>query len=396
MKKRLYHIFYGLAGLLGICFVVFAVIDAIGMRTSSAPYSVYLLLRAIMFLLPALMLWLIGMKLRKKYAPKQKLDKEGKKRRRKHILIGVGVTISSVFVLITIGPPIALQIVVNRHCDYIGDDHHFLQDVYSADEFGLEEKVHTLSSENGNLWVSEIPCEHPSAVIIYVSGIMQPSVTYFYPHAKLMLEKNYASFLLEVNSHGRSDGNRLGLGYTEVEDVKAVIDYIYTEKTYENVPIILQGVSMGGAIVLNSFGEIPEVAGCIAMSPYASFENELDLLMQSYHIPKFLRSYELFFMKGALCLNYGKERVETRKPILEIQKAGDRPVSIIACQFDSSVPVQNTHALSSVAPNAMVWIRPSWEHFIVEGCNFVRVAEDNEYCDFIFARIEEIISSAKR
>lgn len=64
-----------------------------------------------------------------------------------------------------------------------------------------------------------------------------------------------------------------------------------------------------------------------------------------------------------------------------------RPVLLIACSGDASVPVENTHILQQGYPDAEVWIRDSWEHFIVKDCNFSKVAEDIEYCSRILTWI---------
>jgi len=47
-----------------------------------------------------------------------------------------------------------------------------------------------LTTEDGyNIWASEIYTENPKAIIIYLSGIQQPSVTYYYGNAKWMQDR---------------------------------------------------------------------------------------------------------------------------------------------------------------------------------------------------------------
>ncbi|HHT56303.1 MAG TPA: hypothetical protein GXZ73_01735 [Herbinix luporum] len=79
------------------------------------------------------------------------------------------------------------------------------------------------------------------------------------------------------------------------------------------------------------------------------------------------------------------------KPELQIQNAKGRPVAIIACSGDDSVPVENTYILKECADYADVWIRDSWEHFIVKDCNFKNVEEDTEYCDYIKQFIQKVV-----
>lgn len=154
------------------------------------------------------------------------------------------------FLSMMVAPFIAMPILLNRHVDYksYATEDYPLQDIYFASDYSTEEKQMYLTTQDGlNIWCSEIFVEKPKAVIIYLTGIIQHSITYFYGHAELMKENGYASILLEVRGHGQSDGNRICLGYEEVNDVRAVVDYIKSEEKYKNVPIVLHGVSMGGA-----------------------------------------------------------------------------------------------------------------------------------------------------
>jgi len=393
MKKERLHLLFKLLALALIVLYGIALGAAwksYNPMSTSVPFSFYVLLYGVPLLGLALAALIYSFILKKKYpVERKKPPMTGKKK-----LLIAGIVVISLILLVTLVPSLILHIFINRHCDYRGEEtpQYALQGIYKVEEFGLSEKILTLKTSDGeSLWASEIPVENPRAVVIYVSGIMQPSVTYFYGHAALMQEDSVASFLLELRAHGKSTGDRLGLGYTEVEDVRALLDYIKTQPAYDGLPVILQGVSMGGAVVLNAFGELPEVNGVIAMSPYASFETQLDLLMSRYGVPAFLRNYELFFLKRVLYINYGREAVDSLQPQKEILKADGRPVAVIACEEDSSVPVQNSLILKETADFIDLWIRPSWEHFIIKDCDFRGVAEDSEYCDYVKAFVEKVI-----
>lgn len=396
MKKQNLHILLKLSALLltvGFGIAVWLSWKSYNPMTTSMPFSFYILLYGAIFLLPALVLLILGIVYRKKYGVKKKKMKcFGKK-----ILLISGIIIGSLLLLVTLVPSLILHIFINRHCDYRGVEtpRYALQGIYQASDYGLEENILTLKTADGEtLWASELPTEKPRAVVIYVSGIMQPSVTYFYGHARMMQKEQIASFLLELRAHGNSTGNRLGLGYTEVEDVRALVDYISSQPAYEGLPIILQGVSMGGAVVLNAFGELPEVDGVIAMSAYASFEDQLDLLMKQYGVPEFLRTYEGFFLERVLYLNFGRDRVENLQPQKEILKASGRPVALIASEDDSSVPVENSLKLKEIFADADLWVRPLWEHFIVRNCDFKNVEEDDEYCRYVKDFAEKVIAES--
>lgn len=268
-----------------------------------------------------------------------------------------------------------------------------LQGVYEAADFGLEEKMIPIRTDDGySLWASEIEAQNPKAVIIYLTGIRQPSITYFYPHAKWMKEEGYASVLLEVRGHGQSQGDGVGLGYTEVSDVKAVVDYLLQDEKYQDVPIIVQGMSMGGAIAVNSFGQIPQIDGLIAMSTYSSFEDAVIDTLRRHGAPELLCKIERPLVKMALSFVFGSEKVNTLKPIEQIKNAQGRPVLFISTQEDKEVLVKNMERFQEVYPEGEYFIRDSWEHFIVKDCDFLNVTKDTEYCNLILTFLKRVIS----
>ncbi len=310
----------------------------------------------------------------------------------KYILI----TVLICSLICMIAPFIGLPIFLNQHVSYRGyvTEDYPLQDIYYASDFNLIENQISLTTEDGlNLWASEIYTEKPEAVIIYLTGIVQPSITYFYSHAKLMQEHGYASILLEVRGHGNSDGDRICLGYEEVEDVRAAINYIKSDVRYAGIPIILHGVSMGGAIAVNSFGQIEEIDALIAMSAYSSFEDVATDIMDVYDVPKFLQNFEKPFIRASLKLIFSKDKVTNLTPEKQIKNTNQRPVLLIACTGDVSVPPINSQRLHKAYPDAQLWIRDSWEHFIIENCDFKNLEKDREYCDKIIDFIRESITT---
>lgn len=320
-----------------------------------------------------------------------KKQKPTKKVVLRRITKAIAITVIVCILMLTIAPFIAIPLFVNRHVTYRGyaTENYPMQDLYEASDFGLQETQRYLQTEDGlSVWTSEIGTEQPKAVIIYLSGIVQPSVTYFYGHAKFMKENGYASFLLEVRGHGNSDGNRICLGYEETRDVKAVVDYISSDPRYAGVPIVLHGVSMGGAIAVNAFGQINEIDGLIAMSAYSSFEDVITDQLDQYGIPKPLRAYLKSLISTSLRLVFGKESVNAIKPIVQIKNAKEKPVLLIASTGDTEVPFVNTQRLKEAHPNAEIWVRDSWEHFIVRDCDFKNMSQDKEYCDVILNFLE--------
>jgi alpha/beta superfamily hydrolase len=266
-----------------------------------------------------------------------------------------------------------------------------LQEVYKASDFLLDDKMLPIRTKDGfSLWASEIEVENPKAVVIYLTDIKEPSITYFYGHAKWMKDNGYASVLLETRAHGESEGDVIGLGYTEVNDVRAVVEYIMKQERYRNVPIVLQGVSMGGAGAINAFGQIPEIDALIAMSAYTSVEDVINDSMRNRGIPEFLCKIERPLVKCALTMVYGREAVETLKPIEQIKNANDRPVFFISSKEDLKVLVENINRFREANPEAEYWVRDSSEHLIIDDGDFTNVEKDTEYCNRILDFLDKV------
>lgn len=288
-------------------------------------------------------------------------------------------------------PPIIVYFTIHGHVDYEVIENHPLQKIYKASDFDLTANDMTLQTEDGlNVWVSEVSIEKPKAVLIYLSGIRQPSVTYYYGHAKWMKENGYASFLLEVRGHGRSDGDMVCLGFEEVKDVEAVVTYIRQQEKYNDVPIVIQGVSMGGAISVNAFGQIPEIDGLIAMSAYSSFEDVVADTMRQYHIPEFICNIEKKLINLSLKVVFGK-KVNELTPIKQVENIGDRPALFIASANDMDVLPKNMERLLEAAPkHCKGWLRDSDSvgHFIILNHDIEHVDLDAEYCEKILSFLE--------
>lgn len=320
----------------------------------------------------------------------QEVQKAVPAKKKRRIVMAAAVILLGVFVV----PPAVLLMVLYQHVDYRGEESllYPLQGIYTAEMFGLEETVHTFQTQDGeSVWCAEVPMEQPEGVVIFLSGITQPSVTYFYGHAAWLREQGFASFLLEVRAHGNSTGELIGLGYTEVAEVRAVMEHIKIQPAYQGVPVIIWGVSMGGAIALNAFGQIPAIDACIAMSPYASFRDEIDLQMQRLWMPAPVRGIELFMLDHILERIYGSGAVAELSPKKQIQNANGRPVLLLACAKDATVPVENAYMLQEAAPEAELWVRDSWEHFVIQDCDFTNVEDDTEYCSRVMAWLSEAV-----
>ncbi len=315
-----------------------------------------------------------------------------KQRLKKRLILAASLLLGLLLLAVLLVPLFIIIGVTSGHVDYLGytTEDYPMQELYTPDDFGISAKDQFLTTQDGlSIWISEVTVDKPKGIIIFLSGIRQPSVTYFYGHSKWLQKNGYASVLLEVRGHGQSDGDRVSLGYEETADVQAVADYIRSQPVYDAVPIVVHGVSMGGAIAINAFGQIPELDGLIAMSAYSSFGDVVSDTMRGYGAPAYLCSVEKAL--GELYLPLFFNNAPEMTPIEQVQNIGSRPAFFIACTGDEEVLPENTQRLLLAAPgHCDSWIKDSWEHFIVNECDFVNMEEDTEYCSRILGFLEKV------
>ena len=315
-----------------------------------------------------------------------------KHRIKKRLIIAASLLLGLIALAVLLAPLFIIISVTSGHVDYLGytTEDYPLQGLYTPEDFGLISQDQFLTTQDGlNIWISEVTVDNPKGIVIFLTGIRQPSVTYFYGHSKWLQKNGYASVLLEVRGHGQSDGDRISLGYEETADVQAVVDYIRSQSVYDDAPIVVQGVSMGGAIAVNAFGQMPDIDGLIAMSAYSSFSDVVGDTMRGYGAPGFLCSLEKALMELYMPLFF--ESAPEATPIRQVRNIGSRPALFIACTGDTGVLPENTQRLLSAAPDHCAsWLKDSWEHFIINDCDFANMEQDTEYCDRILRFLEQV------
>lgn len=280
------------------------------------------------------------------------------------LVVGIGV-------LFTV-PAIVLGPMVNLHVDF--------SRMYSATEYGLEEKVLQLKTTDGlRLTAYEVEVDAPKAVLIFLSGIHNPSVTAFYPHAAWLKEEGYASLLLEMRAHGLSEGSLIGLGLTEHKDVQAAVDYIRETPRYQKAPIVVFGLSMGGATAINAIGQIPEIQGLISLSAFSSVADMFAGNMEEMGMPSLYIQIQKPFARFYTTLKYGISTYALQ-PKTQIANLRQRPALLIHSTKDSQVSYQNFLFLKDQAPSHVeTWVKEGDYHFILDPSDFQRPSEDLEY-----------------
>lgn len=309
------------------------------------------------------------------------INPKKKHSRAKKVLV---ITFLALFVL-SVGmlaalPPLILDDMVNRHVNF--------KNVYTAEQYGISSnKLSLTTTDNVKIAAYEVTAPSPKAVVIFLSGIHNPSVTAFYGHSAMLKKNGYSSVLCEMRAHGESEGEVICAGYKEYLDTRAVVDYIKENETYKDVPIVVYGLSMGGATAINSVGEIPDIDGLISMSAFSSWENVFADNMVNMGIPKFICSMEKPFVKLYSGIKYGFNSLKI-SPKNEIKKLGNRPALIYHSEGDSEVPFSSyERIMSNASGNIVTWVKEGDFHFPTE--NFDNPELDEEYYNQVMGFLEK-------
>jgi alpha-beta hydrolase superfamily lysophospholipase len=311
----------------------------------------------------------------------QKKGKRKGRRIKKILIITVSILLFLFFITLLVLPPVIMNDMVNLHVDF--------KETFHASDYNLTAKDLELTTSDGvKISAHEVYTENPKAVIIIISGIHNPSVTAFYGHAKFFKEHGYASILYDMRAHGDSEGDTVCLGYKEHLDTKAVVEYIKADDRYQEVPIVVFGVSMGGATAINSIGEISEIDGLISSSAYASWEDAFYDNMVYMGAPKGYAFVQKPFVKLYTNLKYGFDTAKIT-PEKEIKKLGDRPALIMHSKGDTQVPYRSYEQIMKNAPEHVeTWVREGDLHFIVQEEAFDDPDKDPEYAETILSFLD--------
>lgn len=150
------------------------------------------------------------------------------------------------------------------------------EDVYINSFDGL--KLHAFQVKN-----TEQNASGNFVLLVHGYGGTGRSMTTFAEH---FYKSGYHLLSVDLRANGQSEGRYLGLGSLDRHDLVGWINFILSENP--NAKIVLFGVSMGGAAVMNTTGEnLPEnVVAAIEDSGFSVIFDEIERLSwNGYHFP---------------------------------------------------------------------------------------------------------------
>src|SRR5918994_3747004 len=134
---------------------------------------------------------------------------------------------------------------------------------------GLDYREVSIHSTDGlelaGWWV---PGSHSSRAVVLVSGIEgDKSDRHIVKTASVYAGAGYGVLMIDLRAQGRSEGERVTMGYKEVRDVRGALSWV-NARGFPPGEVVLHGFSLGGATVLRAAPQ-SGVAAVVEESAYS-------------------------------------------------------------------------------------------------------------------------------
>ena len=175
----------------------------------------------------------------------------------------------------------------------------------------------------------------------------------------LLAKKGYGVLSWDARAHGESDGEISTIGYLEVLDVKAALDYALAQSDVAHVGA--WGGSMGGATLIRAAADFPEIEAVFIDSSFASLDDEFDFLVPYPLINPLAK----FLAQTQTGINLNEIN-----PMNDIAKISPRPVYIVHSLRDSVAPPDAGEKLFNAAHEPrFLWVEEDAAHLSIHLVN---------------------------
>lgn len=208
------------------------------------------------------------------------------------------------------------------------------------------EKV-TIKSFDGLTLSARLYVNDPKAPFdILVHGYKSYGIKDFSGGINLSLENHHNILLIDHRGHGYSEGKTISFGILERFDILSWINFL-NERFGKDIPIILMGISMGGATVLMASElDLPSnVKLVIADCPFSS---AMDIIRKVAKENKYPLKIVDWFMPSAAKL-FGKFDLFASSALTAVKNA-KVPILLIHGDEDDFVPYEMSVKISKANP----------------------------------------------
>jgi uncharacterized protein len=200
---------------------------------------------------------------------------------------------------------------------------------------GIEFQDVELTTEDGLTLSAWYTPPRNGALILVAHGYGDKRTEDF--HA-LFAAHGYGVLAWDFRAHGQSTGEFSSLGYYEMLDAKAALDFALPQPEAGHVGA--WGGSMGAVTMIRATARYPEIEALVADSPFATLKDEMDL-----RVPfPVMRSLIRFFAEGEAGV-----MIDSVRPVDDIARISPRPVFLIQGLGDGMVPLNSGQRLYDAA-----------------------------------------------
>jgi pimeloyl-ACP methyl ester carboxylesterase len=208
-----------------------------------------------------------------------------------------------------------------------------------------------------------VPAEQAKGSVVLVHGLNRSRIemvkkTAFLAHA------GWNSLLFDLRHHGESGGEATTFGAKEKSDVLAAVAFA---RAKSHGPVVVWGVSLGGASVTLAAADDPSVAGLVCDSSYRSLRDTVShhlVLFRSFRwwtrlLPRWPVAEEAVYWIGRRG-NFDPDQVDV---VAAAHKLNRRPALFVCNSEDRRMPKDIALELQAAAgPQAKLLVVPGQSH----------------------------------
>lgn len=209
------------------------------------------------------------------------------------------------------------------------------------------------------------------AVIILLHGL-GANRELMLDRAAVLAAHGFGALLLDLRAHGDSVGGSCSVGYREVAEVRAAVEYLLHHPTHCPQQIGVLGESLGGSVALLAAGALTQIKAVVVDSGFCALDELIAERFDAFvHLPLWLRPL-------VVALGQWQSGVPANlvRPVDAARQLGSRPLLIIHGGQDELFPLHHAERLFAAAPGPReLWVVPEAGHAAIAALHAEEYAE---------------------
>jgi uncharacterized protein len=179
-------------------------------------------------------------------------------------------------------------------------------------------------------------------------------------YAQFLHRAGYSVLAADFRSSRAGDRRPTTLGYYELEDARAVLDWVKNDARMREQPLALFGESLGGSVALAVAAEHPEARTVIVDCPFASGTRALDDALERWaHVPRWPAAP----ITAAVAEGLTGHDPRALDCVAAARRLTDRPIFFIAAEQDDRLSADESRDLWQAAgAHDSLWVLADCGH----------------------------------